>query len=446
MIENTLIAEDSDVINLESLIESFTDIESDNEDEGLTNPFDPEEISLETRPITMETCLRRLKQKTIMLNPDFQRNEVWNEDKKSQLIESLMLKIPLPMFYVSADERNNFTVVDGLQRLSTIRSFILGDKYLENPNRELEGNGFKLTNLEFWKDYEGKNYNELPPHIQNRILETVFTFTVINPGTPEEVRRNIFKRINTGGLPLSSQEIRNALYMGHSSVLLKELSQYPEFKRAMGGVVKSLRMEDRELILRFLAFFVRDYMTYKKTISIDNFLSDTMIIVNAVPSFNSREFKRFVDREKDKEKKNKADTLVSDVEKTIVDTKVSGIEKIVADIKVSSIEEIRECFKKGMHRSYALFSSHTFRKSYGEHKRSQLNKSLFEMWGVLLSRLTDDEFSILFVHKEALMAEYIELLQSSTFQLAISKDSMKYTSVNYRFDKIKELINKNIQL
>lgn len=437
MVENTLILEDSDVINLESIIQDLTGIESDNEDEGLTDPFDPEEISIDTKPIPMETCLRRLKQKTIMLNPDFQRNEVWGEDKKSQLIESLMLKIPLPMFYVSADERNNYTVVDGLQRLSTIRSFILGDKYLESPNRELEGNGFKLTNLEFWKDYEGKNFNELPSNIQNRILETVFTFTVINPGTPEEVRRNIFKRINTGGLPLSSQEIRNALYMGHSSVLLKELSQYPEFKRATGGVVKSLRMEDRELVLRFLAFFVRDYTTYKRTISIDSFLSDTMIIVNAIPSFDSREFKRFVDREK--EKKNKVDTVASDIV-------VSDVEKIIADIRVSGIEEIRECFKKGMNRSHTLFGRHTFRKSYGEYKKSQLNKSLFEMWGVLLSRLTDNEFSILCLQKETLMAEYIELLQSSIFQLAISKDSMKYTSVKYRFDKIKELINKNIQL
>lgn len=420
MVENTLIPADSDIISLESVMQGLTGIESDNEDESLTDPFDPEEISIDTKPMPMETCLRRIKQKTIMLNPDFQRNEVWGEDKKSQLIESLMLKIPLPMFYVSADERSNYTVVDGLQRLSTIRSFILGDKYLETPNRELEGNGFKLTNLEFWKDYEGKNFNELPSNIQNRILETVFTFTIINPGTPEEVRRNIFKRINTGGLPLSSQEIRNALYMGASSVLLKELSQYTDFIRATGGIIRSLRMEDRELILRFLAFFVRNYTTYKKTISIDNFLSDTMIIVNAMPSFNSREFKRLVD----KDKKN----------------------NIIDDITVCDIEDIRACFKKGMSRSHILFGKHTFRKSYGEHKKSQLNKSLFEMWGTLLSRLTDNEFSTLLNNKESLMTDYIPVLESSTFQLAISKDSMKHTSVKYRFDKIKELINKNIQL
>ncbi|MFK7982470.1 MAG: DUF262 domain-containing protein [Saprospiraceae bacterium] len=83
----------------------------------------------------METCLRRLTQGTILLNPDFQRNEVWTIEKKSQLIESLMLKIPLPMFYVSADKKNNYTVVDGLQRLSTIRSFILGDMFLATETK-----------------------------------------------------------------------------------------------------------------------------------------------------------------------------------------------------------------------------------------------------------------------------------------------------------------------
>ena len=409
--------------------EDDTDIEADNQNEELTEPFDPEEISINTRLVSMENCLRRLIQGTIKLNPDFQRNEVWLNDRKSRLIESLMLKIPLPMFYVSADEKGNFTVVDGLQRLSTIRSFILGDEYLKAlANKEqkiipdyMRGNGFKLEGLEFWKVYESKTFNDLPINIQNRILDTEFTFTVINPGTPEEVRRNIFKRINTGGLPLSSQEIRNALYMGQSSVLLKELSLYAEFKQATGKI-KVLRMEDRELILRFIAFFVRDYTSYKRTVSVDTFLSDTMIIVNAMPTFDSPEFKRFADKEKDKDKK---------------------IQR--ADIIASDINKIKECFKKGMNRSYALFGNHTFRKSYDGKRKSQLNKSLFEMWGTLLGQLTDNEFSILIKNREALMLNYQPLLDESAFQLAISKDSMKHTSVKYRFDALKELINKNIQ-
>ncbi|MEO1419157.1 MAG: DUF262 domain-containing protein, partial [Bacteroidota bacterium] len=128
--------------------------------ESESDPFNPDEISIQTKPIPMETCLRRLIQGTINLNPDFQRDEVWNKTRKSQLIESLMLKIPLPMFYVSSDEKGNFTVVDGLQRLSTIRDFILGKDYLSSDPRDenLRGKGFVLENLEFWKEFNGKTF------------------------------------------------------------------------------------------------------------------------------------------------------------------------------------------------------------------------------------------------------------------------------------------------
>lgn len=132
IVDNKNVTESKDtlLIKLNELARSiseqdFSGIE-DEEGEEENDPFNPEEISIETRKFTMETCIRRLEQKTLKLNPNFQRQEVWTEDKKSQLIESLMLKIPIPMFYVSSDEKSNLTVVDGLQRLSTIRDFVLG--------------------------------------------------------------------------------------------------------------------------------------------------------------------------------------------------------------------------------------------------------------------------------------------------------------------------------
>ena len=262
-------------------------VEEENEE---FQPFDPEKISIDTKGVTMDTCLRQLEQGTIILNPDFQRNEVWTHEKKCRLIESLMLKIPIPMFYVSADEKGIFYVVDGLQRLSTIRSFVLGDKYLETRRPALKGEGFKLDDLEFWgKQYNDLNFNDLPINIQNRILETEFTFTIINPGTPEEVKRNIFKRINTGGAPLTPQEIRHALYIGESTKLLLRLSQLTVFLDATGNSVKANRMMDRELILRFLAFTVRSYTNYPKNGNMDTFLSDTMRIINIMPDMNGKE-------------------------------------------------------------------------------------------------------------------------------------------------------------
>jgi len=387
-------------------------IEPDNEDEEMNDPFDPEEISIDTKTVPMETCLRRLQQGTIKLNPDFQRAEVWTPDKKSQLIESLMLRIPLPMFYVSADEKNNYTVVDGLQRLSTIRSFVLGDQYLAERKEQLKGEGFRLQNLEFWQKYQGFTFNELPENLKNRIIEAEFQFTVINPGTPEEVRRNIFKRLNTGGEPLSSQEIRNALYIGPSTELLNKLSQSSAFTRATGESIKTQRMEDKELILRFLGFLVRSYEGYKTT-NVDTYLSDTMILINAMPTFDSREYKKMTAK-----------------------GKVN-----ISDVRIREISQLAKAFELAMRRSEQLFGQHTFRKSYGSNNRKPINKSLFETWGNLLLGLNDASFAKLMENKKVMIKDYIKLLNDSEFDNDVSRDSMKQTSVARRFSKILKLIN-----
>lgn len=417
-----LLREKLDILARQLLEQTYTGIENDNDSEEMDDsehdPFNPEEISIDTKTIAMETLLRRLEQNTIRLNPNFQRKEVWNDERKSQLIESLILKIPIPMFYVSSDEKSNWTVVDGLQRLSTIRDFVLGKEYLADPkaNKEKKGKGLKLKGLEFWKELESYDLNRLPTHLYNRVLETEFTFTIINPGTPEEVKRNIFKRLNTGGMPLSSQEIRNALYIGNATDLLNELATTNEFVSATGGSIKAQRMEDKELILRFIAFIVRQYPTYKRTYNIDTWLSDTMIILNAFPSLDSREF--------------------------IKNLRNGFINK--EDITVMNEENIKKRFILAMERSKKLFGNHAFRKSYPGLKRSPINKSLFETWGVILSGLTEKEFSSLFIKKKSFMDEYKPILSDATFAIAISRDSMKHLSVKYRFTTLLNLINKYI--
>jgi hypothetical protein len=413
MMKETMAYEDIDKEYLQKIEEKEAEgVEPDAEEEGLSDPFDPDQISINSKVISMETCLRRLTQNTINLNPDFQRQEVWTPEKKSQLIESLMLKIPLPMFYVSSDEQGNFTVVDGLQRLSTIRDFVLGQSYLNSRNESDRGKGFSLERLEFWTKFNGETFDDLPIHLQNRILETEFSFTIINPGTPEEVKRNIFKRINTGGLPLSAQEIRNALYLGPSTKLLKKMAQSDAFLHATAYSVRNLRMEAEELILRFVSFLVRDFKTYRRTIGIDRYLSETMIIINAHPEYESRDFQKLVEREH---------IQVDDINRDVMD-------------------QILPLFQIGMKRSHELFGRHCFRKSYGGRRRSPINKALFEMWGVLLSQISEEAYRRLFTQREALMESYRPLIDNYDFQIMISRDSMKNYAVKDRFIKIKGLI------
>ncbi|MBK8546276.1 MAG: DUF262 domain-containing protein [Saprospiraceae bacterium] len=379
-------------------------------------PFDPEKISIDTKPVTMDTCLRRLEQETIILNPDFQRNEVWTLEKKCRLIESLILKIPLPMFYVSSDENGVFYVVDGLQRLSTIRSFVLGDQYLKTKEVKYKGNGFKLSNLEFWgKQYNDLTFNELPVNIQNRIQETGFTFTIINPGTPEEVKRNIFKRINTGGEPLTPQEIRHALYIGESTKLLLKLSQSNLFLEATDYSVKSNRMMDREIILRCLAFTVRGYQNYPKNHDMDTFLSDTMRILNL---------------------KNKV--ILNSSEKKFLESLNND------SIIIFDLDKISQRFNLAMKRSKEIFGEHSFRKSYPGKRRTPINKGLFEVWGNLLGRLSDEQFLNLKINKSPFIAKHTELLNDENFIIVISRDSQKFSSVKTRYEKLNELLNQFI--
>ncbi|WP_326981057.1 DUF262 domain-containing protein [Chryseobacterium sp. MYb264] len=363
-------------------------------------PFNPELISIDTKKITMDTLLRRLIQGTINLSPDFQRNYVWTMDKKCQLIESLMLKIPLPMFYVSADDKGNYTVVDGLQRLSTIRDYILDKK-------------FRLQKLEFWGDqFNDATFEDLPTFIENRILETEFTFTVINPGTPEIVKRNIFKRVNRGGAPLTDQEIRHALYSGKATVLLKVLTLKKQFLTVTNSSIKANRMLDREFVLRLLSFMIRDYNLYPKNGNMDEFLSDTLKIINSMPEMNSKEVK-----------------------------KIS--ENIISEIKISDVKLLIDKFTLGMVRSSIIFGEHSFRKSYPGKRKTPINKSLFEVWGVLLSEISDIKFNQLREHKNEFLNDYKNnFLKDYKFDEIISRNALKYSSVVERYTKMNNLLSK----
>ena len=230
---------------------------------GKNFQFDPDKINVETINTIMDALIKRMRNCEIDLNPDFQRSpDAWNDERKSKLIESMLIKIPLPAFYIDATDDDKWLVVDGLQRLHTVKSFVLEDK-------------LKLRGLDFMLKYNGKRFSELPRDMQRRIEETRIVIHLIKRGTPEAVRYEIFSRINTGGTPLNYQEIRHAMNSGYFTDTLAKLAASEEFKSAVVKGVSSARMQDQECVLRFMAFIMFSPESYNAP-HLDTFLQNVM--------------------------------------------------------------------------------------------------------------------------------------------------------------------------
>lgn len=237
--------------------------------EDITTPYDVTKIDIIHDRLSVDHLFKRYRNEELILNPDFQRNEVWKDVQKSRLIESVLIKIPIPAFYIDARDEEKWIVIDGLQRLSSIFRYVKDE--------------FKLKNLEFLKELEGKKFKELERKFQRRIEECQLILYTVRPNTPEEIAFNIFTRINTLGSPLSNQEIRHAIYQGKSTKLLTRLADSTAFKAAVSptpGMVR--RMNDKELILRLLAFKIFGYKNYQKSNNLSMFLSDAMKKINKI--------------------------------------------------------------------------------------------------------------------------------------------------------------------
>lgn len=366
-------------------------------------PFDADKISISNRTVPIQSLIRRLKQGTIT-SPLIQRGAgIWDDEQQSRLIESLLLKIPLPLFYVAADENENWSVVDGLQRVTAIRRFVIDEE-------------FTLRGLEFLKkEFNGYGFNDLPQKMQNRIFETELTFAIIDPVTPQNVQRNVFKRLNTGGLPLTSQEIRHALYYGNSAVLLEKLAHSGYFKTATDNRVDDSRMGARELILRFLAFYVRGVESYPKNDDMDAFLSETMQIINSMPELLERDLARI---------------FGEDQSKTVV-------------IKYRDEQILVKKFEIAMIRAYKLFGVYAFRKSTPlDGYRTPINKSLFEVWSCILAEIPQQTFDILLEKKKILFTKIRSKMNeiNSSLERSISSDSHKMSGVKSRYKLINDII------
>ena len=257
----------------------------------------------------------------------------------------------------------------------------------------------------------------MPPKLQNRILEAQFQVTVIQPTTPEVVRRNIFKRINTGGVQLNSQEIRNAIYTGKATELLNEMAKMECFVKLVGNSVNKQRMQDKELILRFLSFMVRNYTDYNRTVTADMWLGDTMIIINSMDDLNNLDYRRLSNW------------------KTKEPLKIKTLQK----------DYILSYFERSMTRCSEMFGEHAFRKSFEGEKKSPINRCLFETWAVVMGRYSVPEYKKLYSNRREFLEDYRKIIKTDTdFDLSISKYSMRHSLLKKRFQMLIDLTDKYV--
>lgn len=362
-----------------------TVIEDDEESLTATQKIlDSNKILIQQKPLSIEGIITRLKHDEIELDTEFQRKRsLWDAVTKSQFIESLMLRIPIPPLYFDGTDDDNWLVIDGLQRLSTLKEFII-DKTLQ-----LEG-------LEYFSDYNGCSYDTLPRSYVRRIDETQLSLYLLLPGTPYNIKFNIFKRINTPGLKLESQEIRHALYQGKATQLLQKLSELQAFLTATCNSIPSDRMLDQEFILRYISFKYLGIEKFKESgSSIDNFLNMTMEFLNSCSE--------------------------------------------------AQLSEIEAGFEISMDCAYDIFGKYAFRRisSIPPAKRNPINVALFESWSVGLSELSSWQRKKIIENKETLWKYFVDALQNHSYSSDIN--TAKYNSVKRRFEIVDKIISEVLE-
>jgi len=361
------------------------DYESDEqglfEEPVMEEPFNPNDINIIPKQDTLINLIDRLKNEEIDMNTGFQRHaDLWDLGKMSRLIESILIRFPLPAFYFDATDDDNWLVVDGLQRLSSIRKFVV--EYDDSLKLKLRG-------LEYLKEFNGLTYEELPRTYKRRIAECPVTLFLIQPSTPDEVKYSIFRRINTGGMVLTNQEIRNAMAKPALREYLENLANDEYLKKTVGD--QSKRMVDQELVLRFLAFYSMDYELNKNNIT------------------------------------------------TFLDSMVKNLEKL----NTKELDKYQKIFHKAMNRCWIIFGDAAFEKvtENGEPRRKRKNSTLFEVWTVALAKLSDNQMKTLEDNRNLVLKKNQELMTNDNeYFRSITFSTQKKEYFRIRHEKVNRLI------
>lgn len=345
---------------------------ADEDIEGLGNEvddvslggFSTDELHIRNETRTVHAVLRGIEKGSFVMNPDFQRDFVWSSDRQGKLVESVLMRIPLPVFYLAEDEEGRLLVVDGLQRLSTLQRFAKNELQLKSPSQ---------------KDLDGKYFRDLSPKMQSRFEDCNLIVYVIDAKVPEQVRLDIFDRVNSG-ISLTRQQMRNCLYMGPATRFLKEEVATQLFLGATGKSLQSKTMRDREFVNRFCAFQVLPIDEYDG--DMDAFLAQALKTMNQLPE--------------------------------------------------NRLKKLSREFRAGLANNFEVFGSYAFRK----HTKDQVSHSALNaaLWDVMSTVLSQQAEEVVEAKASKIRSAFFGLLKDKEFVKSISEGTSQTKNVLYRFE------------
>ena len=366
---------------------------------GDIKPWNPSHIRITTQSFTIREVVEQINELDIDISPDFQRDFVWKKRQRARLIESILLGIPLPAFYFDQTNEGTYNVVDGVQRLSSIRAFMA-------DSHRLDG-----TDLEYLKDLDGLVYTELDLPRMRRFRSTQIVVHVIEPQTPDDVKYDIFSRVNTLGSPLSAQEIRHAMSKPRSRTFLAELAESEQFDKATeykywrrdketGERLRdSGRMTNRELVLRFCAFRHFSESEYRQFPSLDSYLVD----------FTKR---------------------------------IDGTSTLHPTLTDRELRTLRKDFLRAMSNAHHVLGKAAFRRwPLDQERRGPINRAIFESQA---NALADHKQSRLEKVKSEIFREFRAAFDNEQYLLSVTVSTGDTRRVKYRLDANRETLRKTL--
>jgi len=411
----------SDLVDLSSLTgvddgdktsdEDDFDNESEEDDEDTSELIVP---NIRRQTPSLYALYQRLTYEEIEIQPDYQRKDrIWTDEKKSKLIESILMGLPLPIFYFGERKNDNWVVIDGLQRLTTVQDFMMGEfpLILDKDSPVYEANGLFFTQFDR-KLTRAINEFEITAYVIDMEEEPK------KSGTVNKFIIELFHRINTYGVKLSDQEIRSAINFGNSVFYLKFLASSNTFIAATNNTVNPKRQKDLEVCLSGLAFVIFGYKDFRSS-KYDDFLNKAMNWIN------DQNFQRIANENNEIDYKSDSPTIVS----------------------------LTSRFESSLNFNLELFEESTFKKIRNPKKKEPLSKPLFEVLVTLFANINDEQKEIIRNKKEEFIQclydaikndskEYAEWLSpvyansDRGLHYALSSSTGKKVTINYRFESI----------